>query len=289
MKKQVEQILPYHLHLTPPPQSGGGNSRQFRRASPKAGRGKLLMLLLALCFFSPIVSATLAEDSALFQQANKNYRDGHFKEAADVYETLAKKYPDQASFFYNLGNSYFRLKERAEAILAYERAKKHAPRNADIRYNLNYLQGLSEYKVEDKRNWYLRAAEQVLGYFTEKEITVLSLASYFLLMASWAFVLFFRPGTPWGWMRKTFLFISILTFALMGVKSVQAFWIRDAIVMSEGAQVRYGPSETDQIAFRLGEGLKIYVVDSREGWSRVLIPNGDSGWIDSSQIAEVRL
>ena len=71
-------------------------------------------------------------------------------------------------------------------------------------------------------------------------------------------------------------------------KQIDTSVMRDAIVMSKEAEVRYGPSENDQVAFRLGEGLKVYVVDHREDWSRVILVNGDGGWVQSNQIAEVR-
>ncbi|MEK7243343.1 MAG: tetratricopeptide repeat protein [Thermodesulfobacteriota bacterium] len=62
----------------------------------------------------------------------------------------------EAVFFYNLGNSYFKTKKIGLAILAYERARLLEPRNSDILYNLNYAKGILEYKIEDKRNWYLK-------------------------------------------------------------------------------------------------------------------------------------
>ena len=78
----------------------------------------------------------------------------------------------------------------------------------------------------------------------------------------------------------------LIFLALMGAKNVQAHWLRGAIVTAKEGQVRYGPSESDQLAFRLGEGLKLYVMDRREEWSRVLLTNGESGWVRNDQIEE---
>ena len=248
-----------------------------------------LIFLLGLTLLLPVSSAKAwaSGDRAEFQKANRNYREGHFKEAVDGYKKLSEKYPRTAVFFFNLGNAYHRTNVLGPAILSYERALRFDPRNSDIRYNLNYAKGLSQYRVEDKRNWYLRISEGLLGYVTQRETFILVLFFYLLLAGSWAFVLFFRPGTPWGTLRKSFLMLTVLSAIFWGFKNFQPFLMKDAIVMTEGSQVRYGPSDTDQTAFRLGEGLKVYVVDSREGWSRVLIPNGDSGWIDNSEISLV--
>ena len=229
-----------------------------------------------------------AQTVAQFNKANQSYREGHFKDAIAGYRALTEKYPGAGVFFYNLGNSFYRIKDTGSAILAYERARMLDPRDADIRNNLHFVRGLLEYRIEDKRNWYVRAGERLLGCFTGREITFLAALAYFLFMTSWAFVLFFRRDAVFGWKRKSLLVFLIFTAFLAGAKHVQLNVIRDAIVMAKEAEVRYGPSENDKVAFRLGEGLKVYVVDVREDWSRILLANGESGWVPSGRIAEVR-
>lgn len=241
--------------------------------------------------FLLLVSGNLAfawtsQEVSDIKKANQSYRNGNFKEAASFYEGLSEKHPESGVLAFNLGNAYHRLGKPGKAILAYERARRVDPRAPDIRYNLNYLRGLLQYKIEDRRNWYLRAFEEILNTFTEKEILLGGLAVYFLLMASWVIAIFFQDGAPWGFWRKAFLTTCVLFLAVMGAKNVQAHWLRGAIVTVREAQVRYGPSESDQLAFRLGEGLKLYVMARRDEWSRVLLTNGESGWIRNDQIEE---
>jgi tetratricopeptide (TPR) repeat protein len=230
-----------------------------------------------------------AADNENFSKANKAYRESKFDEAARLYGELAEKYPRAAVFQYNLGNALHRLGKQGPSILAYERALFSEPRNPDIRKNLEYVRGLLEYRIEDKRNWYLKAAEEFLDRVTEKEVLILVLGTYALLMAGWAFVLFFRTGAPWGWRRKLLLVFSAVFFMVGVAKNLQTHVIRDAIVVSSEAKARYGPSEQDKVAFRLGEGLKIHVLDRREDWSRIFLVNGEGGWVRNDQIAEVRV
>ena len=61
----------------------------------------------------------------------------------------------------------------------------------------------------------------------------------------------------------------------------------DAMVMAKNSEVRYGPSPSDQIVFKMGEGLKVYVMDEREGWSRIYVASGETGWIQDEKIAKV--
>jgi tetratricopeptide (TPR) repeat protein len=223
-----------------------------------------------------------------FQKANVSYREGKFKEAAAAYEKLAARYPETSVFFYNLGGALHRQKKLGPSILAYERAKLAEPRNQDALYNLNYVRGLLEYRVEDKRGWYVQAAETVLGFFTLKEVMAAAFAGFAVFASVWAFSIFFRRDEPWGWRRKALLGVFVLLAAAAAVKNIQTHFFRDAIVTAKEAQVRYGPSVNDQTAFRVGEGIKVYVVDEREGWSRVLLSNNESGWVQNGQIAEVR-
>ncbi len=247
-----------------------------------------LLFLLGLLMFAPALACAWTQaDLSKFETANKNYREGRFQEASAMYEELARAHPEVAAFFYNLGNSHHRRSERGGAILAYKRAERLDPRNQDILYNLRYVQGLGEYRIQDKRNWYVKFGMRLLDSFTEKEVGVLAFGFFFLFMISCVFVLFFRPEASWGRVRKTLLFLALLFGAVFGLKTIQDHVIREAIVMAKDTPVRFGPSEADQAEFKLGEGYSVYVVDAREGWSRVFLVNGESGWVDNHNIAEV--
>ncbi len=250
----------------------------------------LFMLALGLGAALPtLLWAFEASDIRIFKKANEDYQEGRFQAAAETYEELAARYPNTAVFFYNLGNARFRLGASGASLLAYERALALSPRNGDIRRNLNYVRGLLEYKIEDKRNWYLKALEAVLKFFTFNEILFVSLLLFGLFLSGWLWALSSRRGAPWGPTRKTLLILSLIFSALLSAKKMQMDVWRDAVVVAKQAEIRYGPSDTDQVAFRLGEGLKVYVVDRREDWSRALLWNGESGWVKNNQIAEVEL
>lgn len=227
--------------------------------------------------------------SESFKQANQLYRSGKYAEAASSYEILASKYPYQSAVYFNWGNALFRLSKIGPSILAYERAKFLNPRDKDIRYNLGHARGVLEYRVKDKRNWYIQLGEKALSYFTAPEILIVLLVAYGIFIISCLFAVLFRRDLEWGWIRQSLLTVLILSGVLYGAKHTQTHIIRDAIVLAKGADVRYGPSETDQVALHLSEGIKVYVVDHREGWSRVWLINGEGGWMANDQIAEVRL
>lgn len=247
------------------------------------------MLGVVLCFAAAsTLWAWSGEDQGVYEKAHQNYRAGRFEDAAQGYEALWKKYPGAGVLAYNLGNAYYRQGKLGKSILAYERALLVLPRNSDIRHNLERAKEGIQYRVRDNRNWYLKAAAYALNYFSETEVTLALLGAYFIFIAVFAAVIFSNPGVPWGWRRKSLLVILAVLTVLWSAKEIQLRWLRDAVVLASEAQVRYGPSDSDKVAFRLGEGLKVYVVDKRRDWSRVLLTNSESGWVLNSQIAEVR-
>jgi tetratricopeptide (TPR) repeat protein len=245
-------------------------------------------LLLIVLWLTPAVCAG-AETAKIFQVANTNYRTGDYAKAAELYESLIAQEPRVAALYYNLANTYVRLGKLSHAILDYEKALRLDPRNGDIRENLRYTRGLLEYRVEDTRNWYLKATEVVLKYATEREVYAVALAVLFIFLAGGILYFLNGHGVFWNpWQR--FVFIVLLLAALVAFgKQVQSNVIRDAIVMQKECEARYGPSEHDQVAFRMGEGIKVFVMDRREDWSRVLLTNGESGWVKDSDIAEVKV
>src|SRR5262245_40340483 len=221
-----------------------------------------VFLVLTLGF-----SAALYAQTVSFKEAAEAYRAGKFDQAGQLFEDVTLKHPRSAAVYYNLGNSYFRAGRPGMAILAYERARVWEPRNADLLANLAHARGLLQYRIQDKRSWYLKAAEEVLNFFTTQEILLAVTFVYFLFTAAWVWEIFRKKNFYWGPARRMLAVLLILTGAVLAAKSVQTRMLKDAIVTVKEGQVRYGPSDSDQLAFRLGEGLKIYVLDHREEWS----------------------
>ncbi|MDD5226928.1 MAG: tetratricopeptide repeat protein [Candidatus Omnitrophica bacterium] len=249
---------------------------------------RLAWFLLIALWLAPAVCSG-AEIAKIFQEANTSYRTGDYAKAAELYESLIEQEPRVATFYYDLANTYVRLGKLSRAILNYEKTLRLDPRNGDARVNLRYTRGLLEYRVEDTRNWYLRAAGTVLQYITEREINfvVLVIECIFLLGAIAFFIM--GRGLFWnGWQKFVFILLVLAGFVALG-KQIQSNMIPDAIVMQKECEARYGPSEHDQVAFKMGEGIKVFVMDRREDWSRILLTNGESGWVKDSDIAEVKV
>ena len=69
-------------------------------------------------------------------QADSAYAKGDFALAIELYENILSAQGESSDIYYNLGNSYYKSKDIARAILNYERAYLLNPGDSDIRFNL---------------------------------------------------------------------------------------------------------------------------------------------------------
>ena len=73
-----------------------------------------------------------------FEAANKLYEEGKFAQAAAAYEQLIQSGRVSAPLYFNLGNAWFKSGQMGRAITAYRRAEQLAPRDPDVRANLQF-------------------------------------------------------------------------------------------------------------------------------------------------------
>ena len=106
-------------------------------------------LLILLCILSSCFAVSAANNPTAEQQyekASKLYKSGNYAEASMQYQNLVNDGKKSTALFFNLGNCYYKTGDYAKAILNYERAKKIAPADEDIEYNLK----LANAKASDK-------------------------------------------------------------------------------------------------------------------------------------------
>ena len=225
-----------------------------------------------------------------FKQANDLYRAGKFVEAAKLYEGLSAGAADseRVLLFYNAANSYYRAGQINQAIWSYERALFINPWFSDARYNLKSVRSKIEYKIEDHRNVFMHVHDLALKWFKTAHLALAALIFSLIFLISSAFW-FRNPNREHFWaFPRGEVFAACLFFAVLcGANYLYSQIYAEAIVLAAEAEVRYGPSMDNQSLMKLGGGLKVFVVDAREDWSRVVTWNGETGWIKNSELGRV--
>ena len=103
---------------------------------------KITVLLIALS----MSVAGMAQNWLV--EGNAAYEEGNYDQAMSLYRQIEESGMESAALYYNMGNTYYKMKSYPMAILYYEKALKLDPGNEDIRTNLE----IANLAIVDKIN-----------------------------------------------------------------------------------------------------------------------------------------
>ncbi|MGA2298514.1 MAG: tetratricopeptide repeat protein [FCB group bacterium] len=238
------------------------------------------LLIIALLFLSQTTFANEAADN--FQKANDFFKKGNYTHAVELYRSILNNGYESGDVYYNMGNCYYRMNKIPEAILYYERAKRLAPDDEDINFNLNIANLRIVDKIEPIPQFFLfQWFENFRSTYTSgtwATLTVLGLWLGFICLAG--FILFWNPG-----IRKLFFTIAIASFifsTLFYVFATQTSTIEEtrneAVIFKPSVYVKSSPDESGKDLFILHEGTKVKVLDEAGDWRKIKLANGSLGW-----------
>lgn len=244
---------------------------------------KLIFLLAVLFSFT-----ATAQNSQLFEAANKAYGTGDYREAIEIYEQILANGETSAAVHFNLGNSYYKLNNIAPSIYHYEKALQLSPGDKDVQNNLDFARNMTIDALGQEESKGFRgifdtstAAFSASGWGWVAVFCMLVFVVFFL-------VYYFSNRT----VVKRLLFVSSMFFLVLAIASaVIGFTKQDlqaeseyAIVFSEEVQVRSEPSPVSEEAFTLHEGAKVKITEDFQGWIEIELPNGSRGWMDENEV-----
>jgi len=251
---------------------------------------KTAALLFSLLFlFTMNLSA--ANPDSLMQIANNAYNEGNYDSAINVYNRIAEQGLESAKLYYNIGNAYFKNGDIPSALLYYERAKKLAPNDEDIEFNINIANSMIVDKIERvPRLFYQRWWDYFYNMFNADVWAVIAVVSWFILIF---FVgVFILSGSRGA--RKTafyfallFFLISVAVFGLAAQKYVNTREHKEAIVFTPTITVKSSPTMNAVDLFVIHEGTKVRVLDEVNDWVKIRIPNGSIGWLPATSVKRI--
>ncbi len=244
----------------------------------------LLMFLATLTVY-----ATVQRDNIV--KGNKAYSAGSYSTAVDQYKKVVEAGYESPELYYNIGNSYFKLNDYANAILWYERAKRIDPGNEDIDFNLNVANTKISDKIEPLPELFYKrwlnavillfsvdtwATVSIIMFITALLCGVLYLASRVLILRKIGF-----------WFGLGLLFIAGLSmvFAWSGYSFTRN--TNEAIVFAPTITVKSSPDEKSTDLFVIHEGTKVRLLDNISGWYEIRIASGSVGWLPATSLEEI--
>ena len=220
-----------------------------------------------------------ASPSTDFDAANKLYEEGKFADAASAYEKLVQSGQVSAALYFNLGNAWFKSGQIGRAIAAYRQAQQIAPRDPDLRANLQFARNQTPSPTLPPSRW-----QRWMGRLTLNEWTVLAAGAVWLWLGLLA-VLQWRPALrP---ILRTYVYSLAVLVVLLGACVIAALrearFVRTAVVVSHEATVRYGPLAESPTAFTVHDGAELRVLDQKDEWLQVSAGPRRIGWLRRDQ------
>lgn len=243
---------------------------------------KRIYILVTIIFTSTILSAQSIEKAA------DAYSKENYSEAVQIYESLADSVGVSSELYYNLGNSYYKLKNYPKAILNYERALLYSPSDEDIRFNLDLARANVVDKIEviDKSFisvWF----ESLRNMASSNGWAVVAIVSFILFLIG-IFIYIFNKKIllkKIGFFGGLILLLVSIYANIASYKQKQNMLERNtAIVMSPSITIKSTPSEGGTDLFILHEGTKVKITDKIGDWSEIKLEDGNVGWIKTSDM-----
>ena len=237
--------------------------------------------ILALTIAIPISGARAAaadDPAAAFDAANKLYEQGKFAEATSGYEKIVQAGSVSAGVYFNLGNARFKSGEVGRAIASYRQAEALAPRDPDVRANLQFVRGQIQGPTQPPGR-----AQRWLGILTLNQWAVFT--SVFLWL--WLLLLAWLQLAD---MRRKARGLVLVMGALALVNGVglgtRLFLdsVPTVVVISHDAAVRTGPLEDSRAAFTVHDGAELSVLDQKDDWLQVSAGGQWLGWLQRDQV-----
>lgn len=225
----------------------------------------------------------------LFADANTQYAEGNYMEAAVLYEQVLVEQP-APEVYYNLGNAYFKQGELAQAILAYERALRLKPSFKDAKHNLQFAQSRIIDNIEDTQSFFLSNWLKAVRNALRQRVWIIVSISLFILALLGFFIFAFSQTIG---LRKTAFYISIVSLIISVVACVNAgsLYQRDtqrseAIITQGIVNAKSSPDRSGNDLFTVHEGTKVEITEVIGDWCCVQVGN-NIGWMPLAYLERI--
>lgn len=235
------------------------------------------------CFLLLLLSQTLwaggQERERQFQEAIQAYGRGEYKVASQQFQALARD-GVSADLLFNLANSYAQAGESGRAILNYERARRLAPADSDIKGNLELIRKEKGLFQEEQS-----IGQRVITFFELNQWTGLAAISFFLFA-----IVLLLPLPPGLKRMPRYVAATLSLFstavAISGIIGQYQHW-NDGVVIIQGARLRVSPFASAASVGTIQEGRLVRPGKSHGSYFLVEDETGRRGWLEGDAFESI--
>ncbi len=225
----------------------------------------------------PAAEAAVNPEEA-FAAAHQASVAGDLGRSIELYEGLAASGHGTATVWFNLGNARLRAGQVGAAIAAYRHSQELAPRDPDVKANLEIARRRAQDAITPPEPSPLAAILLFWHYaLAAREMWWALVVSNLLFWASLA-ARRLRPDSELlRWLAAGLL---LLCLAAAGSLAARRWWpSRVAVVLVPEVEARTTPEAAAPSRFKLHAGGEVRVVGEQAGWLRIALPSDEGGWV----------
>ena len=250
-----------------------------------------LSVLLAA---APALALSQQEAKRLFQEANELFREANElslrdpNAAVELYQRAALRYERlvrdggirNGKLFYNLGNAYFKAQDIGRAILNYRRAERYIPGDPNLEQNLAYVRSRLQDRFEAEQRTQVLRTLLFFHYDFPPGLRLALLAVFSGLFWGLAAVRLFRREWAPGWALAALAAAGLLMLGSLAAEATAAEPV-EGVILSPQVVARKGDGESYEPSFTepLHAGTEFRLIEERNGWYRIELPDGRTCWI----------
>ena len=245
-------------------------------------------VLLFIIGFSMVYEARAQKPEELLTKANSLYNENAFDSALVVYKDIVEQGYSSSTLYYNIGNTYYKLRNYPLAIYYYEKSLKLDPNNEDTRHNIEIAQLFLTDKIEAVPDLFIKTWwNNLSNTFTLNVWSIITLVLIGLLLTC----LFFYITAKTRGLKKSMFFtgliltlFTICSFSISAKKYNYISTNNEGIIIIPTITIKSSPSNSSVDLFVLHEGSKVKILDNADGWEKIKIANGSIGWLPTSSV-----
>lgn len=261
-----------------PGQSSGVDVSVISRCLNKLG------MFLVFLFTAFALQAENASPADSLAEAAHLYEQGKVEKAIQVYESLQKDGKRNPVLLYNIGNCRFLKGEFGRALACYEKARRLAPRDNEIRENLNFVRR----RLELPPVLHIKTPLDLITVLQHqmRPDEWLLLAGVVALCAG-IYVTFSLLAS------KRIVKTIVITLSVISLFSLLTIWQLNtstykvkalAVAVNKNTSVYRLPNEhSDPSSFVLQQGAEVHVLEHRTEWLRIRLDDAE-GWVQKGSV-----
>jgi hypothetical protein len=220
----------------------------------------------------PLMLALLLPFARLAGQApapEELYQAGALRAAILGFAARAAAEPASPADWYNLGATWFRLGDDANAAAAWRHGLRLAPRNRQLRQAIQLVPPPTDGSV----GWL------AIPLVTPEELAVIALACW---LAGWIGI-----GVERRWRGRWLVVLAVGVVAAVGAATVEKRESHPIGIIVADASITISPHERAPVVTAASRGNAVRIEREEGGWLLIVDANGQTGWLPAARVARL--